>query len=514
MNEKDDVMTNQKKFPNIVIMYADDLGFGDVGCYGATSIPTPYIDRLAAEGVIFHQGYASAATCTPSRYSLLTGSYPWRNPRAAILAGDAPSIIGSASSTLPGMLRGAGYKTGVVGKWHLGLGRNDLNWNREISATPNDAGFDYAFIMAATNDRVPCVYVENRMVVGLDPNDPIDVTYDWNQAFPDQPTGRHNPELLRMNYSHGHDAAIVNGVSRIGHMRGGKSALWDDETMAEVFAKKAIGFVTENKNRPFFLYYAFHQPHVPRLPGPRFSGSTTLGVRGDVIVEMDWCVGEMLNALERLGIREDTIVIFSSDNGPVLDDGYEDQAEQLKGSHKAAGPLRGGKYSMFDGGTRVPFIVSWPGNIAQGESNALVSHIDFYASFAAITNQRLKENEAPDSVDVLDALLGRSHRGRDELVVEGIQAKTLLRQNNWVFIPPHDGPAINRHTNTELGNSPDPQLYDLSMDIGQIRNIAEKHGDTVDKMASRLEEILKSKRTRPVERIAKEPNKPHQLAVQ
>lgn len=496
-------MPTQNRHPNIVIMYADDLGFGDIGCYGATDISTPNLDRLAAEGVKFQQGYAAAATCTPSRYSLLTGSYPWRNPRAAILAGDAPIIIDSATPTMPGMLRNAGYRTGVVGKWHLGLGQDDLDWNKEISATPNDVGFDYSYIMAATNDRVPCVYVEDRRVAGLSPEDPIEVTYDWNKAFPNQPTGRHNPELLTMKYSHGHDASIVNGVSRIGHMRGGKAAVWNDETMAEVFAEKAVGFVTKNKDRPFFLYYAFHQPHVPRIPGPRFKGATTLGARGDVIVEMDWCVGEMLDALERLGIEENTIVIFSSDNGPVLDDGYKDQAEELKGSHEAAGPLRGGKYSMFDGGTRVPFILSWPGVVQAGDSGAIVSHLDFHASFAAMTNQPLGPHEAPDSMNLLDALLGRSEEGRQELVVEGTQAKTVLRHNEWVYIPPHDGPAVDESKNTELGNSPDVQLYNLSEDIGQIKNVAAENEDLCDKMSARLKGILDGKRTRPIQ----EPNK-------
>lgn len=490
-------MTPQTERPNIIIMYADDLGFGDVGCYGATSIPTPNIDRLAAAGLRFEQGYATAATCTPSRYSLLTGSYPWRNPRAAILAGDAPIIIGPEEPTLPGTLRQAGYKTGVVGKWHLGLGRDGIDWNRKISATPNDVGFDHSFIMAATNDRVPCVYVENGEVVGLDPADPIEVTYKWEEAFSDQPTGRHNPELLKMMYSHGHDGSIVNGVSRIGHMRGGKSALWDDETMAEVFAEKAIDFVTENRDEPFFLYYAFHQPHVPRLPGPRFKGATSHGPRGDVIVEMDWCVGQMLDALERLGIRENTIVIFSSDNGPVLDDGYVDQAEELKGSHKQAGPLRGGKYSMFDGGTRVPFILSWPGRVKPGESDALVSHADFHASFASMTGQPLKDDEAPDSENVLAALLGDSDQGREELVVEGMKAKTVMRRNQWSYIPPYEGPAMNLATNTELGNAPDPQLYDLSQDIGQIKNVANENPELIAELSARLKEIRGSERTRP-----------------
>lgn len=489
-------MSESSKRPNVIIMYADDLGFGDVGCYGAETIPTPNVDRLAAEGLMFHQGYATAATCTPSRFSLLSGSYPWRNPRAAILPGDAPMIFDTAVRSLPGMFKDAGYKTGVVGKWHLGLGDGNIDWNGDIQGTPNDIGFDYSYIMAATNDRVPCVYVENRNVVNLDPNDPIEVTYKWDEAFPDQPTGRHNPELLKMMYSHGHDCSIVNGVSRIGHMRGGKSALWDDETMAEVFAGKAVEFVTENKDEPFFLYYAFHQPHVPRLPGPRFKGATPHGPRGDVIVEMDWCVGEMLDALDRLGLKKDTIVIFSSDNGPVLDDGYVDQAEELKGDHKAAGPLRGGKYSMFDGGTRLPFVLSWPGTVAKGETDALVCHVDFHASFAGMVGQELNDDEAPDSLDVLDALLGKSTVGRKELVVEGTKAKTVLRHENWSFIPPHDGPAVSAHTNTETGNSPENQLYDLDQDIGQITNVAEENPVMVAEFEARLNEIRESSRTR------------------
>lgn len=489
-------MSDEQKQPNVIIMYADDLGFGDVGCYGATSIPTPNIDRLGSAGLKFNQGYATAATCTPSRYSLMTGSYPWRNSRAAILPGDAPSIIDPTSPTMPRMFQQAGYHTGVVGKWHMGLGKGDIDWNNEISITPTDLGFDYSYIMAATNDRVPCVYVEDRKVVGLDPDDPIEVTYDWDKAFPGQPTGRHNPELLQMMYSHGHDATIVNGVSRIGHMRGGKAALWNDETMAEVFAEKAVDFVTQSADKPFFLYYAFHQPHVPRLPGPRFKGTTAHGARGDVIAEMDWCVGEMLDALERLGIQENTIVIFSSDNGPVLDDGYDDKAEELVGAHKAAGALRGGKYSMFDGGTRVPFIVSWPGSVEPAESDALVCHVDFHASFAAMTGQSLSEDEAPDSINVLDALLGKSNEARDELVVEGTKAKTVMRRNSWAFIPPHDGHAVNKGTNTEMGNSPEPQLYDLSEDIGQIRNLAGERTDLVEQMSARLEEIRSGTITR------------------
>ncbi|NLN19553.1 MAG: arylsulfatase [Firmicutes bacterium] len=487
-------MADGSQRPNIIIMYADDLGFGDLSCYGATRLQTPNLDRLADQGLQFMQGYATAATCTPSRYSLLTGSYPWRNPGARILAGDAPMIIPRGMQTLPGMLQEAGYVTGIVGKWHLGLGEGDLDWNGDIDPSPLDVGFDYSFIMAATNDRVPCVYVEGRRVVGLDPDDPIEV--DYENPFPGLPTGRDNPELLRMKYSHGHDMAVVNGISRIGYMRGGTKALWKDEEMAEVFLERALSFVNENREGPFFLYYALHQPHVPRVPGPRFAGTTGLGPRGDVIAELDWCVGQMLDTLERLGLAENTIVIFSSDNGPVLDDGYEDQAVELSAGHRPAGPLRGGKYSLFDGGTRVPLLISWKGHIEPGRTDAKVCQVDFFASFAALLGQPLAPDVAVDSLNVLPALLGQDPVGRTELVLEGTGGKTLLHQGEWVFIPPYKGPAVRKYTGIESGNAPYPQLYNLNADIGQQENLAPSHPEVVDRMAARLKTIQESDRTR------------------
>lgn len=482
--------------PNIIILYADDLGFGDLGCYGATGIPTPNIDRLAREGVCFQQGYATAATCTPSRYSLLTGSYPWRNKQARILAGDAPLIIPPGTQTLPALLKQAGYQTAIVGKWHLGLGDGHLDWNTAISRTPLDVGFDQSFILAATNDRVPCVYIDGRNVAGLDPTDPIEVAYTSENPFPELPTGRDNPELLTMKYSHGHDMSIVNGVSRIGYMRGGNTALWRDDEMAEVFLDQAISFVSRHREQPFFLYYAFHQPHVPRISGKRFAGRTGRGPRGDVIAEMDWCVGKLLEKLTQMGLDENTIVIFSSDNGPVLDDGYLDQAAELCGPHRPAGPLRGGKYSLFDGGTRVPLILRWTGKVAPDESKAIVSHVDFLASFAALTGIPLAPEAGPDSQNVLPALLGQSQFGRQELVTEGTQAKMVLRQGDWVFIPPHTGPAVIETTGIETGNLPEVQLYDLSQDIGQIRNVAAENSAQVEKMSLRLGAIRNGERTR------------------
>lgn len=484
------------KHPNIIIIYADDLGFGDVSCYGANDIPTPNLDKLAEEGLKFHQGYATAATCTPSRYSLLTGSYPWRNPDAAVLPGDAPQIIGIRDNTMPKMLQKVGYRTGIVGKWHLGLGDGDLDFNREIQGTPNDVGFDDSYIMAATNDRVPCVYIDNRHVDNLDPADPIEVTYDWDKAFADVPTGRHNPELLDMMYDHGHDGTIINGVSRIGHMRGGQSAIWDDETMGEVFADKAIEFIEQNQDEPFFLYYALHQPHVPRIPNPRFRGVTPHGVRGDVIVEMDWCIGKVLDRLESLGLKDNTLVIFSSDNGPVLNDGYKDQAVEFNGDHRMAGPLRGGKYSLFEGGTRVPFIVRWPAQIQPGETEALFNQVDLYHSFAQIVNQPLDSAEAPDSQALLETLTGRDTHGRDSMVLEGMQYKKVFRDQRYAYIPPHDDDFVCQYTGNEKGNLSKPQLFDLHDDIGQVVNLAEQMPEKVAELEEKLHDVINSERTR------------------
>lgn len=477
--------------PNFIVIYADDLGFGDLGCYGADGIPTPNLDRMAKEGARFTNFYATAATCTPSRYSLLTGTYPWRNPRAKILAGDAPMIIGADELTLPAVLKRAGYATSVIGKWHIGLGNRDIDWNDEIRPTPIDVGFDESFIMAATNDRVPCVYVKDRRVYNLDPADPLEVVYGKENPFPEVPTGRTHPELLTMRHSdRQHFDTIVNGVGRIGFSRGGASATWDDTTMTDVFLERTREFFTRRQESPFFLYLAMHQPHVPRIPSPRFKGASSKGPRGDVIMELDWAVGQVLAHLELLGLADDTVVVFSSDNGPVLNDGYLDEADVLTGNHRPAGPLRGGKYSLFDGGTRVPTIVWSPGRVPAGTvSDALLSHVDFFASFAALAGAPLAESERADSRPLSEAILGRSTEGRDELVSEGFGAKTLVRKGTWVYIPSHPGPLLFGDKNIESGNSSSPQLYDLSSDIGQRRNLAEENPKRLADMALLLEEI-------------------------
>ncbi|MCG6189167.1 sulfatase family protein [Maribellus maritimus] len=472
-----------EKLPNIVIIYMDDLGYGDVGAYGATEIHTPNMDKLANGGVRFTTGYASSATCSPSRYALLTGQYPWRNENAKILPGTAPLLIGTEQLTIPKMLKEKGYYTGVVGKWHLGLGSGNVDWNETIAPGPNQVGFDYSYIMAATQDRVPTVYIKDGNVVGLEQDDPIQVNYQKN--FEGEPTGKDNPELLKMKWHHGHNNSIVNGIPRIGFMKGGEKAKWIDEDMADTFLEKAKQYVQQHKDGPFFLYYALQQPHVPRTPNERFVGLSGMGPRGDAIVEADWCIGEFIQTLQSEGILDNTLIIFSSDNGPVLNDGYYDDAVEKLGDHTPWGPLRGGKYSLFEAGTRVPFVVYWNGKVTPGVSDAMVSQIDIFSSLAELVGS---DNKTEDSKNLLDVFMGKSEKGREELVLEAT-SRTALRKGNWVMIPPYEGPAKNNSVNIELGNSSEFQLYDLSSDIGEQKNQAKENPEKLQEMVEIFKQI-------------------------
>ena len=481
-NKKETISEAPKK-PNIIIIYADDLGYGDLSAYGATEIATPNIDNLVNNGVKFTNGYATSATCTPSRYGILTGVYPWRNKEAKILPGTAPLIIDTAQMTLPKMLKAQGYQTAIIGKWHLGLGNGAVDWNTHISPGPNEVGFDYSYIMAATQDRVPTIYIKNGNVVNLDPNDPIQVSYGDN--FEGEPTGTENPELLKMVGDKQHSNAIVNGVPRIGFMKGGASARWVDEDMADHFLTEVQSYIKTHKENPFFLCYTIQQPHVPRTPHPRFVGKSGMGPRGDVILEADWCIGELMKTLENEGLLENTLIIFSSDNGPVLDDGYVDQAIELLGNHKPAGDLRGGKYSLFEAGTRVPFFTYWKGTIQPKVSDVLVSQVDLMASLAQLTGSNVSTK---DSQNMMDVFLGKSTKGRENLIIEAT-SRTAFREGDWLFIPPYKGTAFLKNKGIETGNLNDFQLYNLKDDPGQKNNLASKYPEKVTELLKNFESI-------------------------
>ena len=480
--------------PNILIIYLDDLGYGDLSCYGAKAIQTPNIDFLANGGLKFTNGYATSATCTPSRYALLTGVYPWRNKDAKILPGSAPLLIGIDQQTLPKILKNSGYETAVVGKWHLGLGTGIVDWNKKVTPGPNDVGFDYSYVMAATQDRVPTVYIDNGYVDGLNANDPISVNYEKN--YDGQPTGKTNPELTTMKWHHGHNGSIINGIPRIGFVKGGASANWKDLDIADRFLEKAQSYIKAKKDKPFFLYYAMNQPHVPRTPNERFVGKSGLGPRGDAILEADWCVGEIIKTLKAEGILENTLIVFSSDNGPVLNDGYNDEAVEKSGNHNPNGPLRGGKYSLLEAGTRVPFFTYWKGKITPAVSDALVCQIDLIASLAALVDEKVT---ITDSQNLLDVFFGRTNKGRKNLIIEA-NTKTAFRNGDWLMIPPYSGDAILEEVNIELGNAKEYQLYNLKEDIGQKNNLAKKESKRLKEMIKHFE-LIRGKDYKNVEKL-------------
>jgi len=486
------MVSGQKKplRPNVIFIYADDLGYGDLSAYGATKISTPNIDRLAKEGLKFTNGHSASATCTPSRYALMTGNYPWRKKGTGVLPGNASLIIPMDKITLPTVFQNAGYKTGLVGKWHLGLGTpgKDIDWNKQLNVGPNEVGFDYAYFFPATSDRVPTIFVENHTVVGYEKEDPIYVNY--LEKVGESPTGKENSELLKLHASpnHGHDQTIVNGIGRIGWMSGGKRTRWADEEIAHVFLSKAGQFMEDNQKKPFFLYLSLNDIHVPRMPSTAFKGKSKMGLRGDVILQMDWTVGEILKKLEALGLEQNTMVIFSSDNGPVLDDGYADRAVELSEGHKPAGNLRGGKYSAFEAGSRVPWLVRWPGIIKPSTlSNALVCQIDLLSSFAQFFQQEIEDTDATDSFALMDVLTGKTKVGRESLVKQG--GSLSFTKGNWKYIEPNTGPSVNKLTGIELGNDLKPQLYDLIKDPGEKNNLASQYPNKVKLMAEELVKI-------------------------
>jgi len=485
--------------PNIIVIMADDLGYGDLSCYGAKAVRTPAIDQLAREGVRFTSGYCSASTCTPTRFSLLTGTYAFRQKGTGIAPPNGPAIIKPGTETLPGILKRAGYATAVIGKWHLGLGDPAPDWNGELKPGPLDIGFDHCFLLPTTNDRVPQTFVEGRHVKNLDAADPL-----WvgdKKPSEDHPTGLTHRHLLKMDWSHGHNSTIHNGISRIGFYTGGTKARFRDEDLADAWVRESNRWIEANKERPFFLYFASQDIHVPRVAHERFQGRTTLGPRGDCIVQLDWCVGELMKTLDRLGLAEKTLVVFCSDNGPVLDDGYKDDAVEKLGDHQPAGPFRGGKYSVWEGGTRTPFITRWKGRIAPAVSDEIVSTVDFAGSFATLTGQSPAANGCLDSLNILDALLGKpGAKGRDHLLQQDNGSGNFgLRVGDWKLV------RLEKRFQSQARVSKDQRpvptakhtLYQLTTDPGERTDVSAAHPEILQRLTTQLDKLINDGRSRP-----------------
>lgn len=486
--------------PNIIVIMADDLGYGDISCNGATAVATPAIDRLAREGARFTSGYSSASTCTPSRFSLLTGTYAFRQKNTGVAPPNGPLIVKPGTQTLPAILKHAGYTTAVIGKWHLGLGDPAPDWNGLIKPGPLEIGFDHCFLLPTTNDRVPQVYLQDHRVKNLDPADPLWV--GEKAPSPEHPTGITHRDTLKMDWSHGHHQTIHNGISRIGFYTGGTQARFRDEDLADEWIKQSNRWIEQNKEGPFFLFFASHDIHVPRAAHERFQGKTTLGPRGDSILEFDWCVGELIKTLDRLGLSEKTLVVLCSDNGPVLDDGYKDGAVEQLGKHQPAGPYSGGKYSVFEGGTRTPFITRWPGRIEPAVSDEVVCTIDLAASFAALSGQTLSDEDCLDSLNVISALLAEpGAKGRDHLLQQDNSGNNFgLRVGDWKLV------SMNKRGKTAATvsiNSPllprgNYGLYHLPDDPAERNDLSAKHPADLKRLQDRMARIIADGRSRPL----------------
>ncbi|MCF7818476.1 MAG: arylsulfatase, partial [Kiritimatiellales bacterium] len=470
----------QAAMPNIVVILADDLGYGDVGCYGAQLINTPNIDQLAARGMLFANAYVAAPVCCPSRYALMTGTYPWRAPKhedqQLWATHVSRCLIGARQPTIASVLKHAGYRTGMIGKWHLGLMNAEQDWNTELKPGPLECGFDYFFGDASNRFKF---YIENHRVAGLGSTERIE--------------------------GKGFDLEIPSSVHQI-----------DYPANARVLSDKACEFIRNCKaDQPLFLYYAPNNVHMPMTPGPDFQGTSQCGVYGDFVQELDWMVGQVVKTLKETGRLDETLIIFSSDNGPHID------LEALKAGHRSAANLLGQKTDVWEGGVHVDFIAQWPGVIEPGtESDALICLTDVSATAAQIVKADLPAGSFPDGFSLLPVFRGEGRITEDRSVVFnwGNRAKTFaIRRGEWVYIDrpgsggvsagdDFDQPRTAYNSYTEIGfeNSdvnadgtmckdiPSAQLYNLKADPAQKQNIIVDHPEIAETLKQQLEAVKAS----------------------
>ena len=481
--------------PNVIVILADDLGYGDLSCQGATKVHTPNIDRLAAEGRRFTDAHSPASVCTPTRYNLLTGRYAWRtwNSSGTVWAND-PMLIDPDRFTLADLMKGQGYRTACLGKWHLGFGSPEMpgwddvlgpDYNGPLRPGPLDVGFDYFWGVPHVG-QLPHVIIENDRIVGLDPDDPI-------RMLPDKRPGFEKNYLERPRLG----LAAALGVS------GGKAARYEHEDLALMLTKRSVDWIRDQSaEQPFFLYYAHRNIHGPLRPNSRFRGKSDIGVYGDFLLELDWSVGELLDVLDETGLAKNTLILFASDNGAIQTYRERIDSAEIKG-HKINGPLRGQKTDAYEGGCRVPLLARWPGKIAPGaESDALVALTDLLATFADYFEVPLPENAGEDSFSFLGALLGQEPRQvvRDALVSDSFLATMAIRRGDWKLILGQSGGGVATHELAVDPNQPPGQLYHLGQDIGESTNLYDEHPERVRSLTQLLRTYEKSGRSAPLER--------------
>ena len=481
--------------PNVVLIFADDLGYGDLGCYGATKVQTPNIDKLAAEGRRFTDAHSASAVCTPSRYGLLTGEYPFRGNGGRGIWGPCshfqPLLIDTNKLTLGQLFKNKGYATAAIGKWHLGFGTTKTDWNKPLRPGPLELGFDYYFGIPKVNSGYPYVYVEYDAVVGYDPEDPIvfKPPYSETPMFPLETAGRKSENRV--------------GGAKKAH------AIYDDEKTGTLLAEKAVTWIDANQDQPFFLYFPTPNIHHPFTPAPKFRGSSQCGLYGDFIQEFDWMVGEIVNCLDRNGLADNTLVIVTSDNGGMFNHGG---FNAFKAGHRINGDLLGFKFGVWEGGHRVPFVARWPVRIQPNTvSEQMISGVDMLATFAALTGQKPDKKQLADSVNVLPALLGEPRSPLRETLVlcPNKQSHLSVRKGKWMYIPAKGGGGFTREPgqngaggpqcvsyvgseNSDIENgaikkdAPPAQLYDLKADVNQTKNLYNEYPEVAQEMAALL----------------------------
>ncbi len=476
--------------PNVVLIFADDLGYGDVGCYGATKIQTPNIDTLAEEGRRFTDAHSSSAVCTPSRYGLLTGQYPYKaNGGQGIWKPtklDTALIIEPSTLTIADVFKSQGYDTAAFGKWHLGFGTGKNDWQEPLRPGPQDLGFDYYFGMPVVNSAPPYAYVENDHFYGSDPNDPL--IFVGRNGKGTHPMSKMPPEAGHRTPEH------FKGQTKA-------YALFDDYEVGMKLTEKATDWIEDRAGKPFFVYFAATQVHHPFTPAKRFQGTSQAGLYGDFAHELDWIVGEIRKSLETAGVLENTLIIFTSDNGGMFNTGGKAAA---KLGHKINGDLLGSKFGVWEGGQRVPFIAWWPGQIEPGTvSDQMLNNVDMLATFAAVTGRELSDDELQDSINMLPALVGNPGESiRSEMILcPNKPSHMALRKGKWIYIPARGDGGFGSNVaatqlvgtpNSDIANgkikksAPKAQLYDLEADVNQTQNVIKQYPEVVQEMQALL----------------------------
>ncbi len=476
--------------PNIVYILADDLGYGDLGCYNpASKIPTPNLDRLAAEGMRFTDAHAPTSVCTPTRYALLTGRYSWRSRlQQNVLGPWGETLIAAERLTVPALLKTHGYATACIGKWHLGWAwptkdgqpprsgpdrLSNVDFTRPIANGPITRGFDSYFGVDVPN-YPPYCFIDNDHTVGI-------------------PTLPNRPEYNR-------PGPMVPG--------------WDWVDIMPELTRRAVRYVDDaasaTPRRPFFLYFPLTAPHYPVVPAPEFRGKSGAGDYGDFVAQVDWTVGQVLDALRRTGLADDTLVIFTSDNGPEITGevktGAYDRVQQY--GHYSMGALRGAKRDAWEGGHRVPFLARWPGKIApRSVSDQTIAHVDLMATVAAVVGAKLPDNAGEDSVNLLPVLRGSQSNTpvREATVHHSASGKFAIRQGDWVLIDAPTGddnrkrgepPWLKKERGYTAHDQPG-ELFDMRQDISQRRNLYAEQPEVVRTLKELLEKYKRDGRSTP-----------------